>query len=60
MSQVIFTYNNKQTIIQCINNEKLSIICERFRTKLQLDNSKIYYYLYGCNIINKELSFEEH
>ena len=61
MSQgkAIFIYNGNQTIIQCISNEKLSIICERFINKLQLDKSKIYYYLYGGNIINKELSFEE-
>ena len=56
---VIFTYNSKETIIQCITNEKLNIICERFITKLQLDKSKIYYYLYNGNIMNKELSFEE-
>ena len=61
MSQgkVIFIYNGKQTIIQCIINEKLSIICERFINKIGLDKSKIYYYLYNGNIINKELSFEE-
>ena len=61
MSQgkVIFIYNGNQTIIQCISNEKLSIICERFINKLQLDKSKIYYYIYNGNIINKELSFEE-
>ena len=50
---IIFTYNGKQTIIQCMTNEKLNIICERFITKLQLNKSKIYYYLYGGNIINK-------
>ena len=35
MSQgkVIFIYNSKQTIIQCIINEKLNIICERFIIK---------------------------
>ena len=61
MSQgkVIFIYNGKQTILQCIINEKLNIICERFINKLQLDKSKIYYYLYNGNLINKDLSFEE-
>ena len=61
MSQgtVLFTYNGKQVVIPCITNEKLSLICERFITKLQLDISKNYYYLYGGNIINKDLSLEE-
>ena len=61
MSQgtVIFEYNGNQTKIPCITNEKLSIIFEKFTTKIQLDISKNYYYLYGGNIINKELSFEE-
>lgn len=55
---VIFTYNGKQTLIQCYTNEKFSKICESFINKIQLDKSKIYYYLYNGNILNKELSFE--
>ena len=56
---VLFIYNGKQVIIPCITNEKLSIICDRFITKLQLDKSKIYHYLYNGNIIKRERSFEE-
>jgi len=61
MSQgrVIFTYNGNQIVIPCTTNEKLSLICERFITKLQLDRTKNYYYIYGGNILNKELSLEE-
>ena len=61
MSQrtILFTYNGKQVVIPCITNEKFSTICERFITKLQLDKTKNYYYIYGGNIINKELSLEE-
>ena len=61
MSQgtVIFTYNGKEIVIPCVTNEKLNIICERFITKLKLDISKNYYYIYGGNIINKELNLEE-
>jgi len=61
MSQgtVIFTYSGKQVVMPCATNERLSLICKRFITKLQLDISKNYYYLYGGNILNKELSFEE-
>jgi len=55
---VIFNYNGSKVVIPCVTNEKLSLICERFITKLQLDISKNYYYLYGGNIINKELSLE--
>ena len=55
----IFIYKGNQIEIPCITNEKLNLICERFITKLNLDISKNYYYLYGGNIINKELSLEE-
>jgi len=60
MSQgtVIFTYNGRQVVIACAINEKLSLICERFIIKLQLDRDITYYYIYGGNTINKELSFE--
>ena len=56
---VIFIYKGKQIEIPCITSEKLSLICERFITKMQLDLSKNYYYLYGGNIINKDLNLEE-
>jgi len=56
---IIFIYNGNQIVIPCITNEKLSLICEKFITKLQLDISKTYYYLYGGNTINKDSSFEE-
>ena len=61
MSQgiVIFIYKGKQIEIPCITNEKLSLICERFIIKLNLDISKNYYYLYGGNMIKKDLSLEE-
>jgi len=61
MSQgaVIFLYNGKQTIIPCMTNEKLSLICGRFIREVDLDNSKTYYYIYNGNIINKELNFDE-
>ena len=53
---VIFFYKEKQIEIQCFTNEKFSLICKRFIAKLQLDKSQDYYYLYGGNIINKDLS----
>ena len=61
MSQgtIIFTYNGKQVVMPCITSEKLSLICERFITKLQLDITNNYYYIYGGNILNKELCLEE-
>ena len=61
MSQgtIIFTYNGKKVVIPCITNEKFNLICERFITKLQIDRTKTYFYIYGGNIINKDLSLEE-
>ena len=58
-AKVIFTYNGKQTVILCNTDEKLSIICERFITKAELDISKKYYYIYNGDIMKKELKFEE-
>ena len=43
---------------QKYSNEKLNI-SQRFIDELELDKSKIFFYLYRGNIINKELSFEE-
>ena len=59
---VTFEYNGDHITIQCLTNEKLNIICEKFIKKAELDKSKDYYFIYSGQIINedlKKLNFEE-
>ena len=58
MSQVIFTYQSIETIIQCKTTEKLKDICHRYATKIKIDIDNLYF-IYNGNIINKELINEE-
>ena len=58
MSSVIFTFNGVETIIQCLNNDKMKIICNRFVSKIQSNINKLYF-IYGSNQLNLELTFDE-
>ena len=40
MAQIEFTYNGINTIIQCLLNEKLKDIIQRFKDKIELNNNK--------------------
>ena len=54
MSIVEFNYKNVITIIQCLNDEKLEDILNRFTVKIEkkIDN---LYFIYGGKIISEEL-----
>ena len=54
MSNVEFNYKNVITIIQCLNDEKLEDILNRFTVKIEkkIDN---LYFIYGGKIISEEL-----
>ena len=56
---VIFTYNREQTIIPCMKTDKMRNIFEKYNSKVELDKTKNYYYLYNGNKINEELKYEE-
>ena len=56
---VIFTYNGQKTIIQCMKTDKMRNIFEKYNSKLELDKTKNYYYLYNGNKIDEELKYEE-
>ena len=58
MVSVSFTFNEKDIIIQCTNTEKKNEICQKFENKINLEINKLVF-LYGGNIINKELSFND-
>ena len=60
MAQIEFTYNGINTIIQCILNEKLKNIIQRFKDKVEINNNKNLIYTYDGKIgINEDLTFEE-
>ena len=57
MSKVIFIYDGVQTIIQCLNEDKMKNICQKFSSKITTDiNSLIF--LYNGAMVNLELSFQ--
>ena len=58
MASIAFTFNEKDIIIQCQSSDIMSEICQKFANKIQFDNNKLIF-LYGGNIINKELKFDE-
>ena len=58
-SDVLFEYNGNQTIIQCMKSDKMKNIIERYMTKIELDKTKEYFYLYNGDKINIELKYEE-
>ena len=59
MTEVEFTYNGVSTTIQCNLNEKLKDICQRFKDKVGLNNTNIYYSYNGQVGIDEEKKFEE-
>ena len=56
MATVIFLLNGFPTRIQCLINEKMRDIINRFNDKLKINMNKAQY-LYGGNQINLELTF---
>ena len=58
MATVIFTFNGKQTIIQCKKEEKMKDICNKFISKIGININSVYF-LYGGKRFNLELTFNE-
>ena len=56
---IIFTYNGVQTTIQGKKTDIMKNIFEKYIIKINLDNTKNYYYLYNGDKINEELKYEE-
>ena len=59
MSKVIFSFNGIQTIIQCLKEDKMKDICQKFTSKIDIDINSIFF-LYGGNKLNLELTFQQH
>ena len=58
MAKVIFSFNEIETIIQCLKKDKMKNICNKYASKININiNSLIF--IYGANKINYEISFQE-
>ena len=58
MAKVNFTYNALKTVIQCLKDEKMSYICNKYASKIETNINSLYF-LYNGNKVNLELTFNE-
>ena len=58
MASIKFIFNGNETIIQCKKKDKMSDICYKFCSKSDL-NMENYFFIYGGNQLNLDLSFNE-
>ena len=58
MAKVIFSFYGKETHIQCLKEDKMKDICNKFSSKINI-NLNFLYFLYNGNQINLELTFKE-
>ena len=58
MAQVIFEYKGIKTIIQCLNEDKMRDICNKFISKIDININNIIL-IYNANIIDMELKYKE-
>ena len=61
MCQVEFRLNGDATIIQCNEDDKMSIICNKYASKIQVDKKDIYFTYNGVTgeDFNQDLTFIE-
>ena len=58
MAEVIFVYKENKIKIQCLEEEKIKNICNKYASKIKKNINSLYF-LYGGNQINFELTFKE-
>ena len=58
MLRCFFTFESSNITIQCSKNDGLKDICQKFSIKVD-KNIKDLYFLYGGNVINLELKFNQ-
>ena len=58
MAKVVFSLDGKETHIQCLKEDKMKDICNKFSSKINI-NINFLYFLYNGNQINLELTFKE-
>ena len=57
-AKVIFVYEGREVIIQCIKDEKMKDICQKYVNKINKDINSLVY-LYGGNQLNFNLNYNE-
>ena len=58
MASIIFSYDGRETTIQCQAQDKMNDICQKFASKINVDINQIYF-ISGGNKLNLELSFSQ-
>ena len=58
MAKVLFTYDGKEITIQCLKEDKLESICNKFASRINA-NIKSLLFIYSGNQINLELTFNQ-
>ena len=58
MSEIIFVYNENPISIQAQSNEILSIVIDRFCTKVNVNRNKVFF-LYNGEILNENKTVDE-
>ena len=59
MAEVEFIFNGVKTTIQCKPDDKMKLICQKFKDKAKIDQNNIFYSYDGKVGLNEELTFEE-
>ena len=59
MSEAEFIYNGVPTTIQCKPDDKMRLICQKFKDKAKIDQNNIFYSYDGKVGLNEELTFEQ-
>ena len=58
MASVIFSYDGRESTIQCKSQDKMRDVCEKFVSKINVDINQIYF-ISGGNQLNLELTFNQ-
>ena len=58
MAKVIFSFEGREIDIQCLNEDKMKYICNKFSSKIKLNLDSLYF-IYNGNKINLDLNFKE-
>ena len=58
MAKAIFSYEGLKKIIQCLKEDKMKIICQKFSSEIEVDINSLYF-LYDGIIIDYDLTFYE-
>ena len=58
MSRVVFVFNGVETKIQCLKDDKMKDICNKYISKIQSNINQLYF-IYGSNKLNLDLTFDQ-